>query len=83
MAEDVVEEDFPDWRDSGNASQPKFGEGLTKQERSEIQSIVNEFSDVLQGKTGYTEWTEHSISTGSEVQFGWFPTGFHMLTERQ
>lgn len=66
MAEELDEEDFPDWRDCGNTGQPRFGEELTTQERSEIQSVLKEFSDVLQGKPGLTELAEHSIVTGSE-----------------
>lgn len=41
MAEEVDEEDFPNWRDSGEVGQLKFGEQLSTQERSDIQSVVN------------------------------------------
>ena len=65
MAEEVSEEDFPDWKDSGVVGQPKFGEQLSTQERSDMQNVVDEFTDVLQGKPGLTNLAEHSIATGT------------------
>lgn len=44
-AEEVDEEDFPDWRDSGMVGQLKFGEHLSIEERKDMQDVVNEFAD--------------------------------------
>ena len=66
MADKVSEsEDFPNWKVTGKVGQPKLGEQLSEKERGDLQKVMNEFSDVLQGTPGRTKLTKHSINTGS------------------
>ena len=66
MADEVSEsEDFPNWKVTGKVGQPKLGEQLSEKERGDLQKVMNEFSDVLQGTPGRTKLTKHSINTGS------------------
>ena len=52
-AEEITdEEDFPDWRAVKEVGQPKIGEQLSEKERQDLQSVLLEFADVLQGKPG-------------------------------
>ena len=66
MAQEVDdEEDLPDWRASGKVGQPMLGKQLGQEEREDIQQLLREFADVLQGEPGRTQLTVHSVNTGS------------------
>lgn len=58
------EEEFPDWKGS-EVVQPTIGSQLSGSERDELVGILEEFRDVLQGRPGQTDVTEHSINTVS------------------
>ena len=56
------DEEVPLWNDAGNGT-PTIGEQLTEQQRSELQSLLTEFEDVLKSKPGRTTLGEHRIRT--------------------
>ena len=66
LAREVPEEssdaDLPLWNDSLDGT-PTVGEQLTEQQKTELQSLLTEFEDVLQPKPGQTTLAEHHIRT--------------------
>ena len=65
MAKEVKEEEFPDWKKS-ELVQPVIGDQLSDMERFDLQGILDEFEDVLQGKPKQTTLVTHRINTTSE-----------------
>ena len=63
-AEEVEEEDFPDWKADQQAL-PKVGSQLSPQQKEDLHKIFTEFEDVLQSKPGKTVLTEHTIGTNN------------------
>ena len=73
------EEDIPDWRPQQGSDKPNIGQQLTEQQREEMEELISEFQDVLQGKPGQTTLTRHSIHTGASLPVRLAHTGFLML----
>ncbi len=63
-AEEVEEEDFPDWKADQQAL-PKVGSQMSSQQKEDLHKIFTEFEDVLQSKPGKTVLTEHTIGTNN------------------
>lgn len=67
LAEEVEEEDFPDWKADKKASaEPVIGGQLSSQQKEDVHEIFKEFEDVLQSEPGRTNSTEHKIDTNCE-----------------
>ena len=50
---------------SQQTEQPKIGEQLSAIQQSDLQKLLDEFTDVLQFKPGRTTMVEHTINTGT------------------
>ena len=62
VPEESSDADLPLWNDSLDGT-PTVGEQLTEQQKTELQSLLTEFEDVLQPKPGQTTLAEHHIRT--------------------
>ena len=60
-------DDLPLWQlqDDLPASvkEPLLGKSLSPEQRLMLKNMLNQYSEVIQGKPGRTTWTEHSIIT--------------------
>ena len=64
LAEEVIEEEIPDWR-GDTLAQPVMGSHLNETQRAELASILDEFSSSLKSKPGQTRAAEHRIELNS------------------
>ena len=64
VPEESSDADLPLWNDSLDGT-PTVGEQLTEQQKTELQSLLTEFKDVLQPKPGQTTLAEHHIRTNN------------------
>ena len=60
---EVPDDEIPTWNSDQNGH-PKIGDKLSVSQRSELQNILDEFTDVLRDKPGRTIIVEHTINIG-------------------
>ncbi len=64
LTEDDAQDDVPMWNEDGGEGQPKVGEELGSEERSELSRLLEEYGDVFWNKPGRTTLAEHDVDTG-------------------
>ena len=70
MAEEVPVtelEEVPVWRESDNEnmSKPQLGKKLSQQQRTDLETLLKSFADVIRDVPGRTSLIEHHIRTGN------------------
>ena len=61
---DMLEDTVPAWTEQ-QSGQPTIGSQLRSNQQSQLQQLLEEFTDVLQSKPGRTSLVEHFIDTGN------------------
>lgn len=60
--EDWSEEDDPEWRGGGEGD-PKIGEQVTTTQKSQLEELLKEFTEVMSSSLGRTTLMEHQVTT--------------------
>ena len=63
---DEIEDDLPSWKDDLDPKEiPQMGPQLSNEQRSELQELLDNFSDILSNCPGKTDLIKHEIHTRS------------------
>ena len=63
--DDPTEEDIVLWKEATPETDPKMGAKLTAEQKSDLQRLLEKFSDVTCDNPGRTDVIEHDVNTGT------------------